>query len=173
MRRFKGFWSLIIIVLLAVGGLAYTFSVGNKPLLGLDLQGGVSVVLKPVNDVSNDTLEQAISIIRQRIDALGVAEPEITRQGQNILIQIPGVKDKDRALALVGQTAELQFRPVLASIPAGAEALPTDPATTPAPTDPAAPTDTVDPSANPSATDAVPDTTEQGLGVGDVSARCR
>lgn len=157
MRRFKGFWSLIIIVLLAVGGLAYTFSVGNKPLLGLDLQGGVSVVLKPVNEVTDDTLEQAISIIRQRIDALGVAEPEITRQGQNILIQIPGVKDKDRALALVGQTAELQFRPVLASIPAGAEALPTDPGTTPAPADP-----TTTPSAS------VPDTTEQGLGSGEV-----
>ena len=160
MRRFKGFWSLIIIALLAVGGLAYTFSVGNKPLLGLDLQGGVSVVLKPVNDVTDDTLEQAISIIRQRIDALGVAEPEITRQGQNILIQIPGVKDKDRALALVGQTAELQFRPVLASIPAGAEALPTDPGTTPTPADPA------DPATTPSG--SVPDTTEQGLGAAGV-----
>ena len=62
---------------------------------------------------TSDTIDQAIAIIRQRVDALGVAEPEITRQGDNILVQIPGVKDKDRALELVGQTAELRFRPVL------------------------------------------------------------
>jgi preprotein translocase subunit SecD len=118
-RRLRGFGSLIIIVAMAVGGLAYTFAVGNSPLLGLDLQGGVSVVLKPTTPADEETLNQAIRIIRQRIDALGVAEPEITRQGDNILIQIPGVDDRDRALELVGQTAELQFRPVLSAIPAG------------------------------------------------------
>jgi len=160
MRRLKGFWSLIVIVLLAVGGLAYTFAVSNQPLLGLDLQGGVSVVLKPVNDVTEETLEQAISIIRQRIDALGVAEPEITRQGQNILIQIPGVKDRDRALALVGQTAELQFRPVLRTLPAGLETTPIDPnaTTTTVPADPTASSTTVAPASSPDST------TEQGLG---------
>jgi preprotein translocase subunit SecD len=112
-KRFRGFWSLILIVAIALGALVYTLVVDNKPLLGLDLQGGVSVVLQPQGQVESDTIDQAIAIIRQRVDALGVAEPEITRQGSNILIQIPGVKDKDRALALVGQTAELQFRPVL------------------------------------------------------------
>lgn len=159
-RRFRGFWSLIIVVVIAIGGLGYTFASGNQPLLGLDLQGGVSVVLKPTNEVTDDTLEQAISIIRQRIDALGVAEPEITRQGQNILIQIPGVKDRDRALALVGQTAELQFRPVLSIAPAGLD-LGTDPAmpsTTVPATDGSVPT-TVAPT---------PSTSEQGLAPGAV-----
>lgn len=117
MRRLRGYGSLVIIVLVAAAALLYTLAAGNKPLLGLDLQGGVSVVLKPVQQVDNDTIDQAITIIRQRIDAIGVAEPEITRQGSNILIQIPGVKDKERALQLVGQTAELQFRPVLANVP--------------------------------------------------------
>lgn len=117
MRRLKGFGALLAIVVIAGASLAYTLVAGNKPLLGLDLQGGVSVVLKPVEQVDNDTIDQAITIIRQRIDAIGVAEPEITRQGNNILIQIPGVKDKERALDLVGQTAELQFRPVLANVP--------------------------------------------------------
>ena len=117
MRRFRGFGALVAMIVVAAAALAYTFVVGNKPLLGLDLQGGVSVVLKPVQEVDNDTIDQAIGIIRQRIDAIGVAEPEITRQGSNILIQIPGVKDKERALELVGQTAELQFRPVLANVP--------------------------------------------------------
>jgi preprotein translocase subunit SecD len=114
-RRFKGYWSLIVIIGLAIASLVYTFVADNKPLLGLDLQGGVSVVLEPTGDVESDTIDEAISIIRQRVDAIGVAEPEITRQGDNILIQIPGVEDQDRALELVGQTAELQFRPVLAS----------------------------------------------------------
>ena len=131
MRRFRAFTSLIVIVVIAVGALAYTFASGNKPLLGLDLQGGVSVVLKPTGTPPSDAIDQAISIIRQRVDALGVAEPEITRQGNNILIQIPGVKDKDRAISLVGQTAELQFRPVLASLPAGASGCPPTSSTIP------------------------------------------
>jgi preprotein translocase subunit SecD len=146
MRRLRGYWSLIIIVVVALGSLLYTVVVDNKPLLGLDLQGGVSVVLQPKNDVDSETIDEAISIIRQRVDALGVAEPEITRQGDNILIQIPGVKDKDRALALVGQTAELQFRPVLTTLDPSFldEAADTSTTTT---VDPNAPTTTADPNA--------------------------
>jgi len=117
-RKLRAFTSLIVIVLIAASALIYTVLSGNKPLLGLDLQGGVSVVLKPKGTPESSAIDQAITIIRQRIDALGVAEPEITRQGDNILIQIPGVKDKDRAIDLVGQTAELQFRPVLAALSA-------------------------------------------------------
>ncbi len=113
MPRRKGFTSLVVILVIAIGGLAYTFAAGNRPLLGLDLQGGLSVVLKPTRDVPQDQLEQSIAIIRNRVDAIGVAEPEISTQGQNILVQIPGVKDQDRALQLVGTTAEVRFRPVL------------------------------------------------------------
>lgn len=124
MRKLRAFTSLIVIVLIAASALIYTVLSGNKPLLGLDLQGGVSVVLKPKGTPESSAIDQAITIIRQRIDALGVAEPEITRQGDNILIQIPGVKDKDRAIDLVGQTAELQFRPVLAALSAAPAVLP-------------------------------------------------
>ncbi|MEX1216988.1 MAG: protein translocase subunit SecD [Acidimicrobiales bacterium] len=145
----RGYGSLVVILLLAGGTLLYTLVAGNKPLLGLDLQGGVSVVLKPVEEVPEDTIDQAIAIIRQRIDAIGVAEPEITRQGNNILIQIPGVKDKDRAIELVGQTAELQFRPVLANVPVDpqSETTPTtgDPAATTTSTAVATSTTTIDP----------------------------
>jgi len=103
------------ITLLALGGIVYTIVGGNSPLLGLDLQGGVSVVLEPAEGQSVDTnaLDEAVNIIRNRVDGLGVAEPEITRDGQTILVQIPGVDDTARALDLVGQTAELRFRPVL------------------------------------------------------------
>lgn len=118
MRR-NGLFSLIAIVLLAVGGLAGTFAADNAPLLGLDLQGGVSVVLQPTGDAEPEAIGQAIEIIRQRVDAIGVAEPEIARQGEAIVVQLPGVKDRERALELVGQTAELRFRPVITAVPGG------------------------------------------------------
>ena len=116
MRRQVGF--AIGIVVVAIAGIVYTFASGNEPLLGLDLQGGVSVVLEPEPNtdgtpVSADILDQAIEVIRNRVDGLGVREPEITRQGSTVLVQIPGVDDPERAIELVGQTAELRFRPVL------------------------------------------------------------
>jgi preprotein translocase subunit SecD len=157
-RRLRGFGSLLAIVVIAGASLTYTLVAGNKPLLGLDLQGGVSVVLKPVQQVDNDTIDQAITIIRQRIDAIGVAEPEITRQGNNILIQIPGVKDKERALELVGQTAELQFRPVLANVPIDPQE-----ATTTTSGNPATPTTTVAPDASTTSTTIDPTKTVGGL----------
>jgi preprotein translocase subunit SecD len=112
MRR-KLWLPLVFIVVAAIGGLGATLISGSSPELGLDLQGGVSVVLEPTSNASSDALGQSVEIIRDRVDALGVAEPEITRQGGAIVVQLPGVKNRDRALELVGQTAELRFRPVL------------------------------------------------------------
>jgi preprotein translocase subunit SecD len=133
-----GLFLTVVVVTLAASLIA-----DNRPLLGLDLQGGVSVVLKPKNAVGNDELNEAIAIIRNRVDSLGVAEPEITRQGGNVLVQIPGVNDTQRALDLVGTTAELRFRPVLAELPpegATLESLGIDPNAT---TTTATPTTTV------------------------------
>ena len=106
------------IVLVAIAGIVYTLASGNEPLLGLDLQGGASVVLEPEplpdgQEITDEMLDQAVDIIRNRVDGLGVREPEVTRQGETILVQIPGVDDQQRAIELVGQTAELRFRPVL------------------------------------------------------------
>jgi preprotein translocase subunit SecD len=121
MRR-KTWLPLVFIVLVAIGGLVGTLIAGNSPELGLDLQGGVSVVLEPTSDVNDDALDQSVDIIRERVDALGVAEPDITRQGDAIVVQLPGVRNRDRALELVGQTAELRFRPVLQDL-TGAEVI--------------------------------------------------
>ena len=104
---------VIVIIVLAVGGVVYTLVSGNEPLLGLDLQGGASVVLEPTRTPEPEELEVAVEIIRNRVDGLGVAEPEISTQGGNILVQLPGVDEQQRALDLVGQTAELRFRPVI------------------------------------------------------------
>lgn len=105
--------------------------------LGLDLQGGISVVLAPKDEnasVDKGSLEKARDIIAQRVDALGVAEPDITVQGNNILIQLPGIKDQKKALDLIGTVAKLSFRPVLDQTTAPADLkIPTcdDPSTYP------------------------------------------
>src|SRR3954470_16586934 len=113
--------SLVVMLIIAVGALASTFIAGWKPQLGLDLQGGASVVLQPPAGTPKGTINQAIEIIRNRVDALGVAEPQISRQGNAVVVELPGVKNQKKALEVVGTTAELRFRPVLADLdPEGA-----------------------------------------------------
>ncbi len=113
--------SAVGVVVAAVLGVIYTVAVGNQPLLGLDLQGGVSVVLEPTNTsdeaISDETLDLTVELLRNRIDEIGVAEPEISRQGQNIVVSLPGVvEDQEEALDRLQQTAELRFRPVVAEL---------------------------------------------------------
>src|SRR4051812_34539104 len=86
----------------------------KKPTLGLDLQGGLEVVLKANppkgHTLTTDDITRSIDIMRNRIDKLGVAEPEIRKQGTNqIVIQLAGVHDPAAAAKLIGKTAVLQF----------------------------------------------------------------
>lgn len=84
--------------------------------LGLDLQGGIHLVLEVKTEgmeqqEAQDAVAQAQEVIRNRIDQFGVAEPTIQRQGDNrIIIELPGVQDVQRAKDLVGQTALLEFQ---------------------------------------------------------------
>lgn len=113
---------IIATVAVTCGLLLITLLSGSRPNLGLDLQGGVAVNLQPVEDgevtadVTEDQLDQAIEIIRRRVDALGVAEPEVSRQGNTISVQLPGAKDQGEVLEAVGKTARLEFRPLLAAV---------------------------------------------------------
>lgn len=132
MRRGLGI-SLIVIVLIAIGSLAATLATGSSPKLGLDLQGGLSVVLQPTEKVPSGVLKQAEGIIRNRVDGLGVAEPDIHIEGDSIIVALPGLKDRERALSVVGQTAELRFRPVLNAMPPYSETPPPTTTTTLAP----------------------------------------
>ena len=109
-------WTTLAVTIGLVGVLlGLSIWQGNSPLLGLDLQGGTEVILRPTEgqEYEGDDLDQAREIISRRVDGLGVAEPDITRQGNNIVVQLPGVEDQERAIDLIGQTAELTFRPVL------------------------------------------------------------
>ena len=101
-------------VALTVTAAALTILWGNEPLLGLDLQGGVSMRLIATEVVDEAMLDQTVEIIRDRVDGLGVAEPEVSRIEQGVMVSLPGVDDQERALTLVGTTAEMRFRPVCA-----------------------------------------------------------
>ena len=105
--------SLISIVVVAAAAIGATIGTGNSPSLGLDLQGGASVTLQPEGSYDAAALEVAVEIIRARVDSIGVAEPEIIRQGDTVVVNLPGVKDQQRALDIVGRTGDLQLRPVL------------------------------------------------------------
>ena len=105
--------SLVGIVLLASGAFGANLVAGNNPSLGLDLQGGASVTMTPVGEVDPAALSVAVDIIRQRVDSLGVAEPEIIRQGNTVVVNLPGVKDQQQALDTIGRTGAVEMRPVL------------------------------------------------------------
>jgi SecD/SecF fusion protein len=107
-----------LVVLLVVAFAAWNaFPLSQKINLGLDLQGGMHLVLKvdtanvPGEAKGQDVTAIALEILRNRIDQFGVREPLIQRQGtDHILVQLPGITDRERALKLIGKTALLEFR---------------------------------------------------------------
>jgi preprotein translocase subunit SecD len=115
--------TIAILLLVVIGFGAVAFIQGaTKIKLGLDLRGGTSVTLTPRasegGKVTTGAIDQAVGIIRQRVNSLGVAESEVTSQGsganRQIVISVPG-QTGQRIVQLVGQTAELRFRQVLAT----------------------------------------------------------
>jgi len=123
---------LVLSLVLSLAVVAVAASVllaGLRPLLGLDLQGGISAVYQPVlpegekiPDGFEQIIDETIEIIRSRVDALGVAEPDISRSGTDVIVQLPGVTDADRLRELIGRTAQLRFRPVIEVFSPGSEA---------------------------------------------------
>lgn len=115
---------MLVLFLLAVAAIYVTIGLGAwfgdaspTPRLALDLEGGTQIILTPKSEdgqaVTAEDLDQAIGIIRQRIDSSGVSEAEITSQGgRNIVVSIPGTPDQ-ATLDLVRTPAQLRFRPVL------------------------------------------------------------
>ncbi|MGC5584853.1 protein translocase subunit SecD [Ornithinimicrobium sp. W1665] len=115
---------LVLTVMLFAGiGAAHLWGTPKAPLapqLGLDLAGGRQVVLAPLTEggasIDADQLEQAIDIIRRRVDATGTSEAEVTRLGQNISVAIPGDPSPDQLEAL-SRSSQMAFRPVLVAEP--------------------------------------------------------
>jgi len=113
--------SLVVLVLLVGTIWGVILGLGYSPRLGLDLQGGISVVLTAQGNADAGSIDKAVDIIRNRVDALGVAEPDISRQGGNILVQLPGIKEQSKAIQLIGTTAQLRFRAVLEQLTPGTD----------------------------------------------------
>jgi preprotein translocase subunit SecD len=120
--------NLIVLALVVVLlGVAAYFIFIDQPVsestqLGLDLQGGVSAQLEGSQTgggkVTRQEMEQSADLIRQRIDRLGVTEPDVRVQSENqIVVQIPGVKNPEEVIRIIGSTAQLGFYQVLASDP--------------------------------------------------------
>src|SRR4249920_2882418 len=102
--------ALVGVALLAIPG----SPLQQKPTLGLDLQGGLEVTLQAVpprdRKLTKEDLDRSVTIMRDRVDRLGVSEPEIRTQGNNqITIQLPGVKDPEAAAKIIGKTAQLEL----------------------------------------------------------------
>lgn len=112
---------LTVVVLLVSLYIAVTMS----PRLGLDLQGGTRIVLQardsPTAKADRESTDRTAEVLRQRIDALGVSEPTVTRSGEDrVLVELPDVTDPRKAAEVLGRTAQLTFHPVNGAAGSGA-----------------------------------------------------
>ena len=110
----KNLNQLRFLAILAIAVISIIVIVKMPLTLGLDLQGGTRLVLEayetPSAKVTDDSVAGVVAVIRNRIDALGVTEPTIQRKGRSqVIVELPGIKDPDRAIKVIGDTAQLEF----------------------------------------------------------------
>ncbi len=170
---------LALIAFLAVGS-AYVV-LNNTPKWpfefkrGLDIQGGMHLVLqaKPTTEIKEITpqvMSAAMAVVRARVDGLGVAEPLIQPKGEDqIIVDMPGIKDKDEALRILGKTAVLTFRARKADFPQGKPA-PKDLRASPAAAAQASPAAGASPAASPAVAGTKPSAAPTGKPTGKPTA---
>ena len=105
-----------VLALLVLGASAWVVLTA-RPQLGLDLRGGAQIVLEtqdsPTVKADAESTGKALEVLRRRIDALGVSEPNVTQSGdRRIIVELPGVQDPREAAAVIGKTAQLTFHEV-------------------------------------------------------------
>ena len=126
-RRALAAMVLLLLALTAGLGAAVTWSDAQwTPKLGLDLEGGTQMVLQPqttTGTVNAEQLQQAVDIMRARVDGQGVAEAEVATLGDNVVVAVPGRMSKEQEDAL-RQSSQMRFRPVITA----ASAAPIEPA---------------------------------------------
>ena len=105
--------SLIGVVLIVLITLGYNIATDNTPILGLDLQGGVSVILAPTEPATAEELTVIRDQIRSELERQGIAEPDVRVQGETIVVDLPGVRDQQEALSAVDVSGVVELRPVL------------------------------------------------------------
>ena len=122
--------TLLLAIVVGYSALAFgtaTHRTTMTPGLALDLEGGTQIILTPTtsdgSEITDENVNEAIGVIRQRVDASGVSEAQISRQGgQNIVVSLPGTPSPE-TLELVRTSAVLYFRPVIRVIQGSAAAL--------------------------------------------------
>lgn len=116
--RWNELGKFLIISLAIIGGfIMYINPLANSIKQGLDLQGGTHVVLQAVETpeakIDDDALNRTVKIIERRVNELGLTEPVIQRQGKDrIIVELPGIKDPDQAINMLGRTAMLEFKDI-------------------------------------------------------------
>ncbi len=109
-------WKVLLIIAVVALSIWKAYPLNEKINLGLDLQGGMQLLLQIETDKVPaehrlDATDRVVEVIRNRIDEFGVREPVITKQGKDqVVVQLPGVTNRDRAKEIVGKTAHLEFR---------------------------------------------------------------
>ncbi|MDA3030939.1 MAG: protein translocase subunit SecD [Actinomycetota bacterium] len=118
-------FSLIATVVAVIAALAGNIATSNEPILGLDLQGGLSVILAPEDGATGDDLLVVRDLVRSSLERSGVAEPDVRVQGSNIVVDLPGVKDKEEALRSVSVSGIVELRSVVNFTECAASSTPT------------------------------------------------
>ena len=139
-HRRKPIRTLLAMLVVTLGLVGFLVAVNRwgeaqlTPKLGLDLEGGTQMILRPQvrqgEDVNTEELSRAVDIIRKRVDGQGVAEAEVSTLGTNVVVTVPGKISQEQQRALE-QSSQMRFRPVLAELPTGAGASATNPPTLP------------------------------------------
>lgn len=113
--RTRNVLSLVVVAVLVIGSWALFFPPAKKITQGLDLQGGLSVILTAVETsgtpvITPDAMDRAVAVVTSRVNFLGASEAAIQRQGQkSILVQLPGIKNQQQALKVIQNTGQLEF----------------------------------------------------------------
>lgn len=105
--------SLIATTLIVIAAFVGNLAASNTPKLGLDLQGGASVILEPAEDASGEDLTIVRDLIRDELERTGIAEPNVRVQGETIVVELPGVRDQQEALDAVDVSGIVELRPVV------------------------------------------------------------
>ena len=110
--------SIFAVLIISLGSFSAVVAAKWTPRLGLDLAGGLSVVYQTEHHVSASDLTETVNILNNRVNGLGVSGAQVNTTGTNeITVAIPGLKDPAAVLSAIGQTARLNFRPVLCYAP--------------------------------------------------------
>ena len=111
-------WKVLLVIAVVAFSIWQVYPPQEKIHLGLDLQGGMQILLRVELDkvpaeARKDATDRVVEIVRNRIDQFGVREPVITKQAKDlVVVQLPGITDRDRAKEIVGKTAHLEFKSV-------------------------------------------------------------